>query len=242
MSDQTPAFLALWNKFDAALLAEYECWHTFEHVPERVSVPGFVAAKRYAQGEGAQRLFFTLYDIDSLEVLETAAYAELINQPSAWSERMRVFFSGFRRFPCRPVAAAGRGIAATVATLTLALGSEADAERLAAPLHELLARGGITAFRLGVSIVNPQYKVFEQDFVAAEASAVAVVVIEATTRDVLIEATRALAEPVRLIAEGANPEWEIFDLLYAISRQELAQTDRWRTPPRDDLRALFSDG
>ena len=34
-------FLALWNDFDPEREAEYECWHTFEHVPERVGIPGF---------------------------------------------------------------------------------------------------------------------------------------------------------------------------------------------------------
>lgn len=35
------AFLALWNDFDPGRDAEYNCWHTFEHVP-----PGATAARR----------------------------------------------------------------------------------------------------------------------------------------------------------------------------------------------------
>ena len=37
-----PAFLALWNGVDTAQvsLREYETWHSYEHVPERVGLPG----------------------------------------------------------------------------------------------------------------------------------------------------------------------------------------------------------
>jgi hypothetical protein len=41
------AFLALWNDFDPARDEEYNCWHTFEHVPERVGIEGVVSGRRY---------------------------------------------------------------------------------------------------------------------------------------------------------------------------------------------------
>jgi hypothetical protein len=41
------AILALWNDYPAAMAEEYEAWHTFEHVPERLTVPGMRAARRY---------------------------------------------------------------------------------------------------------------------------------------------------------------------------------------------------
>ena len=45
------AFLALWNDFDPARDAEYNCWHTFEHVPERVGIEGILAGRRYVAME-----------------------------------------------------------------------------------------------------------------------------------------------------------------------------------------------
>ncbi len=32
----SPAILALWNDYPATMAEEYEAWHTFEHVPERL--------------------------------------------------------------------------------------------------------------------------------------------------------------------------------------------------------------
>lgn len=47
LSDQA-AFLALWNGVSSEdARAEYEHWHTFEHVPERTALPGFLDAERY---------------------------------------------------------------------------------------------------------------------------------------------------------------------------------------------------
>jgi hypothetical protein len=53
-------FLALWNDFDPAREAEYECWHTFEHVPERVGIPGFLSGRRYRAAERSESQYFTL--------------------------------------------------------------------------------------------------------------------------------------------------------------------------------------
>ena len=234
------AFLPLWNKFEQSLLDEYECWHTFEHVPERVSVPGFLSARRYVRGEGTERVFFTLYEIESLQTLETNAYKELVNEPSDWSARMRQYFNDFRRYPCEMVASGGRGIAGKAATLILPLeGSPDDAEKLVEPLREQLQRGAVTAFRLGLSIPNPQYKVFDQKIAGDDVRAVAIVVVEATTGQQLNGALRDLAEPISSLASETSTEWEVFDLLYVMSRENLPQRTGWRTLPRDDLRVLF---
>jgi hypothetical protein len=41
------AFLALWNEVGATRQAEYDLWHTLEHVPQRVGVPGFISGHQY---------------------------------------------------------------------------------------------------------------------------------------------------------------------------------------------------
>ena len=52
MSLKGTAFLALWNDIAAARDAEYNLWHTREHVPERLSVPGILTGKRYVDQIG----------------------------------------------------------------------------------------------------------------------------------------------------------------------------------------------
>jgi hypothetical protein len=49
-----PAILALWNDYPSGLAEEYEAWHTFEHVPERLTVPGMRAARRYVSSANSE--------------------------------------------------------------------------------------------------------------------------------------------------------------------------------------------
>lgn len=95
-----PAFLALWNNIrDAGRRHEYEQWHLFEHVPERVALPGFLAADRYRSLD-AEQSYFTLYHLEDLSALSSDAYRDVFTHPTPWSARMRPVLSNFYRLPC----------------------------------------------------------------------------------------------------------------------------------------------
>lgn len=95
-----PAFLALWNDIDASRDADYERWHSLEHVPERVWTPGFIAGTRYVATRADQARYFTLYDLETLAALTSAAYQDLVDHPTPWSASMRPAFANFLRKPC----------------------------------------------------------------------------------------------------------------------------------------------
>lgn len=241
MSSRGSAFLALWNGFDPALLDEYECWHTFEHVPERLSVPGFLSAKRYASDSGANRCFFTLYEIETLDVLDTPAYQQLVDRPTSWSAEMRRAFHGFRRYPCRRIAAAGYGLSGALATFTFSVPAVAgEADGLAAVLNAQFSAGKITSFQIGVSAGNPQYKVFHQDFSSGDDASAIVAIVEGTRRASLDELGRTLLEAMpKRFPTAFEATWENFDFLHAVTKPELLEARSVRLPPREDLRALF---
>lgn len=95
-----PAFLALWNNIrDAGRRHEYEQWHLFEHVPERVALPGFLGADRYRSLD-AEQSYFTLYHLEDLSALSSDAYRDVFTHPTPWSARMRPVLSDFYRMPC----------------------------------------------------------------------------------------------------------------------------------------------
>jgi len=104
------AVLALWNGVDAGRVEEYDIWHTREHVPERLGVPGMLSARRYERIEGALPQFFTLYGLESLDALTSQAYRRLLDNPTEWSRRMRPAFRGFMRLCCHRAASAGGGL------------------------------------------------------------------------------------------------------------------------------------
>ena len=242
MSLRGTAFLALWNDFDSALQDEYECWHTFEHVPERLSSPGFVRARRYAASDRTDHKYFTLYELENLDALQTAAYQELIDRPTQWSTEMRKSFRDFLRFPCEPVASAGLGIGGALGTFVFSLENHAKGmpDTLIAALQELLMQGRVTMFRVGVTRGNPGYKVFQQAFSGNPGRTVFTMLVEGTDRSLLDNCGAQLSA---LLSEKFPAHdrlrWETFNFLYTISKDELPAATPLRLPPREDLRLLF---
>jgi hypothetical protein len=99
MSMRPQAALALWNDIHPARDAEYEHWHSTEHVPERVWSPGFLRATRYGLGVGDGPKYFTLYELRTLDALGSPEYRDLVRHPTPWSASMRPAMSRFVRKP-----------------------------------------------------------------------------------------------------------------------------------------------
>jgi len=49
--------LAIYHDLPDHEHARFKAWHTYEHMPERVGVPGFVRARRYAAFQGRPQYF-----------------------------------------------------------------------------------------------------------------------------------------------------------------------------------------
>src|SRR4029453_7975918 len=80
------AVLASWNDIAPGGDAEFDHWHTTEHIPERVSVPGFLRGRRYNAIAG-NPTYFTLYETDTVAVLQSPAYLARLNAPTPWTAK-----------------------------------------------------------------------------------------------------------------------------------------------------------
>ena len=128
------AFLALWNDIADARVADYEKWHTLEHVPERASVTGFRGARRYVNRDHTWHRYLTLYDVDSLAAFDHSEYRDLVDHPTPWTLSMRPDFSNFLRAICAVTYSEGTGIGGAIACLCVPA-HVADAD-----LHAALVR------------------------------------------------------------------------------------------------------
>lgn len=106
----------------------YQRWHNNEHIPERLSIPGFVRGRRYRSVVDDTR-FLMYYDTASLRVLTSAAYLAKLNAPTP---RTRAALRWFEN-PMR-----------TAYTLIDALGTP---ERAAAPVLAIASFAPPTAAR-----------------------------------------------------------------------------------------------
>ena len=60
---------------------EFNEWYNEHHVPERVSVPGILSARRYelADGEGALK-YLAIYELENEEVLHSEDYLKNVEE------------------------------------------------------------------------------------------------------------------------------------------------------------------
>lgn len=154
---QGQPFLALWNGIASAQLqAEYESWHSFEHVPERVGLPGFVEAVRY-RGVAQPLRYFTFYSLQSLAALETPEYREVFTHPTPWSARMRLVLRDFYRMPCHSGGVHGLGMASQLATVQWRGDAPDLGARLDAWLGAQVLQGAVLRAQWGVAAPGQQY-------------------------------------------------------------------------------------
>jgi len=106
--------------------AEHDEWHTYEHIHERLSIPGFLRATRWT-ATAATPKYLVIYELAGTEVAISAPYLERLNHPTPWTTAMMSRYRGMIRGFCSVVAGAGFGLgnAALSVRFTPAAGEEA---------------------------------------------------------------------------------------------------------------------
>lgn len=83
--------MAFWSDIDADYLLRFQEWHTCEHMPERVSIPGFLRGRRYRAEDGGPH-FLMMYETDTPAVLCSEAYLAALNAPTDWTREALTHF------------------------------------------------------------------------------------------------------------------------------------------------------
>jgi hypothetical protein len=236
-----PAFLALWNDVEPARDAEYNCWHTFEHVPERVGIEGFLAGRRYVARERTDNRYFTLYALAGLGALAGPEYAAVVDRPTEWSASMRPSLRNFQRNPCATLLTLGGGDGGCVATFRIGAGRVQDASGLGAvrsALEPHLESSGIVSMHLGLADADATFPLRNMPPAdLAQAGACYVLLVEGIDRDALDSAAPQILETIGRGLEAEQPViWKAYDLAFAIERAQLCHPTTHRQPARPELR------
>jgi len=229
------AFLALWNGIaSAALQPEYETWHTFEHVPERVGLPGFIEARRYRSwsvDEAGASLYFTCYWLDDLAALDSAAYRDVFAAPTPWSARMRTQLRGFFRQPCRLAGRHGTSSASQLCTLRL----HGEPAALSESLATLVATAQVVSAQWGRAAASEFTVPIANS--AANTTDEMVLLLYGIDRAALV----AAAQTVAALASPAAPP-AFFELLSQVRQDDLAHPLSARQPALMPLFHSFTSG
>ena len=105
----TTAGVLIWNDVTDEGRSAFYQWHNGEHMPERLSIPGFLRGRRYAS-EGQSPQWFTLYEAASLDVLVSPGYLERLNNPTPGTQATLKFFRNTARSVCVLQRAVGQAV------------------------------------------------------------------------------------------------------------------------------------
>ncbi len=126
------AVVAIWNDITDELRAEFYAWHLHEHMPERAAIPGFRRGRRYIAETAATRPeFFTLYEADTMGVLQGSDYLNRLNAPTQWTRSATQGFRNTSRGLARVLTSAGPGSGGYALTLRFAADRAREATLIA---------------------------------------------------------------------------------------------------------------
>jgi hypothetical protein len=112
------AVVAIWNSIAPDIRESFHDWHTNEHMPERVGIPGFLRGRRYrTHDEATDPEFFTLYEADAMPVLQGTDYANRLNNPTPGTRTHTGQFVNTFRALARVLVSHGPGSGGAILTI-----------------------------------------------------------------------------------------------------------------------------
>jgi hypothetical protein len=96
MSTKAKGLLLVMMDIDPEHEEEFNRWYNEEHVPERLSIPGFLTGRRFQAVEGSPK-YLALYELESPEVLQSDAYKHFLTKGrTEWTKRISQHFKMVR--------------------------------------------------------------------------------------------------------------------------------------------------
>jgi hypothetical protein len=220
------AAVAMWWDMAPAHRAEFEDWHSHEHFPERMSIPGFLRGSRWASSAGGEG-FFVMYELDAYETLTSPHYLARLNDPTPWSTKMMPHHRNMVRSQCRVMQSFGGGIAKSIVTARISpKPGEADVLRgwLTDVLANLACRPGITGGHL-LQTHTPEAGTTQEQKIRGGADAIAdwIVLVDGYDAQALAEVMSARFSIGSLTAAGAQPAQltSLYSLCYTLTSRDL---------------------
>ena len=144
---------ALLLSFDvvSGVVPEHDDWHTHEHLPERLSIPGFLRGTRWIALREEPR-YLVVYEVATLTTLTSTPYLERLNHPTPWTAKLMAFYRGMRRGLCEVSGSIGLGLGHLMLLVRITPQSSAAAslskQLLGDVLPRFASRAGIGSLHL----------------------------------------------------------------------------------------------
>ena len=97
MDEPRKGLMLVMMEIDPETEEEFNRWYDQEHLPERLSAPGFLGGRRFKAVEGTPK-YLALYELDSPGAVYSDAYLKMLNQDyTKWTAKMRKHFTVVKR-------------------------------------------------------------------------------------------------------------------------------------------------
>ena len=207
--------LAIWNDIRPGTQREYEAWYRGEHLPERVSIPGFRAGWRFRAIAGEPE-YFTFYETATPEILFSEAYEARVNDPTPLTRSiMSGVFTNATRALLTSVTCWGTLRGAFAVSLRLDVQPSGELER---SLHAVAAREDVLRAELWTPTRPhvPAVVSAEQRLRGPDKNVTAAAVVETLTE----QEAHAIAAVLRE-ALGTAAHIGVYQLFCALNRGDL---------------------
>jgi len=134
------AFIIMWHDIAPEGDADYNHWHTRQHMPERLDHPGFRRSRRGINRALSRQIYFTCYEGDGLETFVSPEYLASLNGPTDWTRSVAPHFRNFLRMACTVLHTSGRGSGGGLVTSRFDLPAGVDEGAMAKRILPLLRR------------------------------------------------------------------------------------------------------
>jgi len=192
------AAVAMWWDVAPEVRGEWEDWHSSEHMPERLAIPGFLRGTRWVALSG-EPSYFVLYEVAGLATLTGGAYLDRLNNPSPWSRKMMPHHRNMVRSLCVLREGWGGGVAHALATIRFSPAS--------GPTRLPRVKGLTGAHVLQAQPMAGMAQTAEQKIRGGDASADGVMLIggydvEAVTKSAMAEGIVGVYRPAYSLSAG----------------------------------------
>ena len=132
---------------------EYNEWHSKEHMPERISLPGFSRGLRAVGilGTDINHKYFMMYEAENKEVFTSRKYLERLNNPTKWTKEILSNYLSPSRTICSVISSKSIGIGghfSTIRFLSKNIKSNHNVENLKSFTPEIFNLNGITGMHV----------------------------------------------------------------------------------------------
>jgi hypothetical protein len=87
MAKKGRGIFLVYTDVDPKYEEEFNAWYNTEHLPDLLSLPGFLEAARYVAYKGGPK-YLAVYELESAEALKSAEFQKVRANPSPWSRRV----------------------------------------------------------------------------------------------------------------------------------------------------------